>query len=83
MNIPEPGLVKWGESWWSWEQVQAIAGDGAELRRAVRAMTALLKGREWAEHVSRDHDIAELEAEITELVGKTSDGVAIPAKDQP
>lgn len=40
-----------------------------ELRRAVKAMTALLAGREWAEHVSADPDAKALEQQITALVG--------------
>lgn len=38
-----------------------------ELRRAVRAMTAMIQNGEWAEHVSKDTDAMALEAAITGL----------------
>lgn len=45
------------------------AGQDSELRRAVKAMAALLSGGEWAEHVSTDEDAQALEQQITRLLG--------------
>lgn len=45
------------------------AGQESELRRAVKAMSALLAGNEWAEHVSADEDAKALEQQITRLIG--------------
>ncbi len=41
----------------------------ATLRSAIRAMASMLQAREWAEHVSTDPDVTDLEVQITELVG--------------
>ncbi|WP_315383365.1 hypothetical protein [Microvirgula aerodenitrificans] len=46
-----------------------VADDAATLRSAIRAMAAMLQAREWAEHVSNDPDVTDLEVQITELVG--------------
>ena len=45
------------------------ADDAATLRSAIRAMAAMLQAREWAEHVSADPIVTDLEVQITELVG--------------
>lgn len=41
----------------------------ATLRSAIRAMASMLQAREWAEHVSTDPVVTDLEVQITELVG--------------
>lgn len=48
------------------DQAERIA-QGDELRRAVRAMAAMLGTDEWAEHVCKDPDAQALEAKITGL----------------
>lgn len=45
------------------------ADGAATLRSAIRAMASMLQAREWAEHVSTDPDVTDLEVQITELVG--------------
>ena len=45
------------------------ADGAATLRSAIRAMAAMLQAREWAEHVSTDPVVTDLEVQITELVG--------------
>ena len=45
-------------------------GDDSELRQSVKAMAALLSGREWAEHLSSDDDAQQLEAQITRVIGE-------------
>ena len=45
------------------------ADGAATLRSAIRAMAAMLQAREWAEHVSTDPMVTDLEVQITELVG--------------
>lgn len=47
---------------------QQPADDAAALRSDIRAMASMLQAREWAEHFSADHDVTDLEVQITELV---------------
>jgi C4-dicarboxylate-specific signal transduction histidine kinase len=76
------GMTMWGEHWYSWGEVEAHAAQRtAELRRALRDMTALLKAREWAEHVSGDADVTALEVEITTLVGRANAGLSAEFKE--
>lgn len=56
----------WGK--YTMAELQYFAAQAKELQRAIRDMTAMLQGREWAEHVSSDPDIQALECEITKLV---------------
>lgn len=75
--------VMWGETWYSGREVEMHAArQTAELRRALRDMTAVLQAREWAEHVSRDPDIEALEAEITVLVGRANAGLSADFKEK-
>jgi len=48
---------------------EELEAEIATLRSAIRAMAAMLQAREWAEHVSADPDVTDLEVQITELVG--------------
>lgn len=49
-----------------WAERGILAANAeTELRRAVKAMTSLLLGREWAEHLSADPDAQALEMAIT------------------
>lgn len=74
--------VMWGEQWFSWGEVEALAAQRtAELRRALRDMTAALQSREWAEHVSSDPDVTALEAEISTLVGRANAGLSMEFKE--
>lgn len=41
----------------------------ATLRSAIRDMALLLRSREWADQFNTDHDVTDLEVQITELVG--------------
>lgn len=76
------GMTMWGEHWYSGCEVEArAAASTAELRKAIRDMTAMLKAREWAEHVSRDPDITALEAEITVLVGRANASLSVEFKE--
>ena len=64
----------WGETqdWvinWASYGMKAHAKE-TELRRAVKAITAMLDSQEWAEHISSDEDIKQLEQQITRLIGK-------------
>ena len=45
------------------------ADDAATLRSAIRDMASMLQAREWAEHVSTDPDVTDLEVQVTELAG--------------
>jgi hypothetical protein len=51
----------------AWLARAQLAAPADELRKAVRAITGMLNDREWAEHVSREPDAAELESAITEM----------------
>ena len=44
------------------------ADGAATLRSAIRDMASMLQAREWAEHVSTDPVVTDLEVQITELV---------------
>jgi len=64
----------WGETQdfvinWASYGMKAHAKE-TEIRRAVKAITALLESQEWAEHTSADEDIQQLEQQITRLIGK-------------
>ncbi|WP_460745461.1 hypothetical protein [Microvirgula curvata] len=48
---------------------EELEAEIATLRSAIRDMASMLQAREWAEHVSSDPVVTDLEAQITELVG--------------
>ena len=63
----------WGETqdWvinWARFGINAHAKE-TELRRSVKVIVDMLKSQEWAEHISDDKDIQQLEQQITRLIG--------------
>ena len=60
---------EWAEPLYAEPVAAQQSDDAATLRSAIRAMASMLQAREWAEHVSNDPDVTDLEVQITELVG--------------
>lgn len=54
-------------------KVPQTADDAATLRSAIRDMALLLRSREWADQFNTDHDVTDLEVQITELVGTATE----------
>jgi hypothetical protein len=66
--------INYGDAWgrYTEAELQRYAAEAQELRRAIHAMTTLLQGGEWAEHVSHDDGVTALECEITKLIDKAN-----------
>ena len=60
---------EWAEPLYAEPVAAQQSDDAATLRSAIRAMASMLQAREWAEHVSADPIVTDLEVQITELVG--------------